>query len=103
MTKNSHEQTIEQEIQQKNLDAPRLSPEDINSAIVKADYYVFPGTCVTICLLTLVNGFNVTGESACASPANFDEKIGQDIAFENARQKVWQLEGYLLKERLLNV
>jgi hypothetical protein len=96
------ERSIEQEIQAKGLNAPRLTPADIDAAIVKADYYVFPGTTLTVCCLTLKNGFNVTGESAAASPENFNEEIGQKIACENARQKVWALEGYLLKDKLAN-
>jgi hypothetical protein len=55
-----------------------------------------------VCCLTLRNGFTVTGESACASPENYNSEIGQKIAFENARDKVWMLEGYLLKEKLFN-
>jgi hypothetical protein len=50
--------------------------------------------------LTLKNGFNVIGESAAASPENFKEEIGKQIAYENARNKIWALEGYLLKQRL---
>ena len=50
--------------------------------------------------MTLKNGFTVTGESACVSPENFDQEIGQKLAFENARNKVWVLEGYLLKQKL---
>lgn len=55
---------------------------------------------LTICVITLQNGFTVTGESACASPENYDKDIGEQIAFNNARDKIWQLEGYLLKEKL---
>lgn len=55
---------------------------------------------LTFCVLVLKNGFTVTGESACASPANFNAQIGQRIARENAVNKIWLLEGYLLKERL---
>lgn len=110
------EQQIEQEIQAKGLNAPRLTPDHINSKI-KGIYYSNPlqgvnpetamdeGTyqnlrCLTFCTIILENGFTVTGESACASPENFDEAIGQEIAFKNAREKIWQLEGYLLKEKL---
>lgn len=55
---------------------------------------------LTFCVLVLRNGFTVTGESACASSENFDPEIGRKIAFDNARGKIWMLEGYLLKERL---
>lgn len=94
------EQELEQEIQAKGLEAPRLTPDYIDACIVDEAYHVFPGTTVTICLLTLKNGYTVTGESACASPENFDEEIGCKIARDNARNKIWALEGYLLKEKL---
>lgn len=94
------EKEIEQKIQDKGLTAPRLTPDLIDSVIVSTDYHVFGETCLTVCCLTLKNGFTVTGESACASPANFNEDIGQEIAFEEARNKIWMLEGYLLKQRL---
>lgn len=94
------EDAIEKEIQDKGLNAPRLSPTMINETVVSEAYYVFPGTTLTICCLTLRNGFNVIGESASASPENFDEQIGRQIAKDNARQKIWALEGYLLKQNL---
>lgn len=96
------EQEIEQEIQDKELLAPCLTPESIDSVIEGVDYYVFPGTTVTVCCLTLKNGFNVVGTSACASIENFDCQLGRKIAFADARDKIWALEGYLLKERLFN-
>ena len=113
----TNEKQIEQEIQDKGLNAPRLTPDHIDSkikairylsgnvspAFATEDYFAREdrGTaCLTICILTLENGFTVTGESACASPENFDKLIGQKIAYDNARNKIWQLEGYLLKERL---
>jgi len=97
-----NEQQIEQEIQDKNLNAPRLSPDKIDSVIAKADYYVFPDSMLTVCCLTLRNGFNVTGESACVSPANFNEELGRKIAYGHARDKIWALEGYALKEKLFS-
>lgn len=94
------ESAIENEIQSKGLNAPRLTPTDIDNTIAREQYYVFPGTTLTVCCLTLRNGFNTIGESAAASPENFDENIGRKIAFENARNKIWALEGYLLKQKL---
>lgn len=94
------EQAIEKEIQEKNLNAPRLTPDLIDAAIKEEDYHVFEKTCLTVCCLTLRNGFTVTGESACASPENFDAEIGRKIARDNARNKIWALEGYLLKQKL---
>lgn len=98
MTKD--EQAIEKEINNKGLNAPRLKPEDIDNAILTEQFHVFYGTTMTVCCLTLKNGYNVIGESAAASPTNFDKEIGQRIARENARNKIWQLEGYLLKDKL---
>lgn len=97
------ETAVEQQIQAKGLNAPRLTPADIDAVIVGEQYHVFEGTTFTVCLLTLKNGFTVSGESACASPENFDEQIGRDIAKRNARDKIWALEGYLLKQRLSEV
>lgn len=94
------EQEIEKEIQAKGLNAPRLTPDSIDSVIADKAFHVFGDTCLTVCCLTLKNGFTVTGESACASPENFNQDIGEKIAFEQARNKVWMLEGYLLKQRL---
>ena len=95
-----NEQEIESKLVESGKTAPRLSPKDIDAVIAKADYHVFPGTTVTVCCLTLQNGFNVVGESAAVSPENFDADIGKEVAFNKARDKVWALEGYLLKQRL---
>ena len=115
----SNEQALEKEIQAKGLNAPRLTPADIDAAITSEFYFTAAdgvegasghrpssgraGTALgllTFCVLVLRNGFTVTGESACASPENFDPEIGRKVARENARQKIWQLEGYLLRQRL---
>jgi len=94
------EADIEREIVAKGKTAPRLTPDLIDQTILAEQYYVFPGTTLTVCALTLRNGFHVTGESAAASPENFDEEIGRKISRDNARAKIWALEGYLLKQRL---
>lgn len=95
------EQTVEKEIQEKDLNAPRLSPEKINAEIVTEQFHVFPGTVLTICALTLRNGFQVVGKSAPVSTENFDEELGRKIAREDARRQIWALEGYLLRTRIL--
>ena len=91
---------IEKEIQEKKLTAPRVTPDQIEQVIVSEQYHVFAGTTFTACLLTLKNGYTVLGESACASPENFNAELGRKIARENAKNKIWQLEGYLLKQKL---
>ena len=90
---------IENEIQTKGLNAPRLTPQLIDETIVNESYHRLTDV-LTVCVLTLRNGFTVTGESACASPENYNEEIGNKIAKDNAREKIWVLEGYLLKQRL---
>lgn len=94
------EKAIENEINDKGLNAPRLKPEDIDNTILTELFHVFEGTTLTACCLVLKNGFTVVGESAAASAENFDEEIGRKIAKENARNKIWMLEGYLLRQKL---
>jgi len=94
------EASVEQEIVNKGLTAPRITPQHIDDQILTEQYHVFPGTTLTVCALTLKNGFQVVGESACAAPENFDAGLGRKIARDNARNKIWALEGYLLRSRL---
>lgn len=116
-----NDQEIEQEIQAKGLTAPRVTPADVEENIIAEHYFVasdaiqhenavhawkgdgwwLGGTqLLTFCVLVLRNGFTVTGESACASPENFDAALGQKIARKNAVDKMWSLMGYALKDRL---
>ena len=108
---------IEAEIQAKGLTAPRITPDDIQANIasvwyingatgvvpdenqppVPADH---PLSLLTFCVLVLQNGFTVTGESACASPENFDAELGRKIARRNAEAKIWPLMGYELRSNL---
>lgn len=96
------EQAIEDEIREKGLVAHRLSPEAIDACIASEQYHVFPGTTVTVCCLTLRNGFSVVGESACVSKANFDEELGRKVARGKARDRIWEVEGYRLRQDLWN-
>ena len=122
-----NDQTIEQEIQAKGKTAARITPDDIEANIVSEHYFTAadgrrgaldndtyvgrekpqegnndlkPLELLTFCVLVLNNGFTVTGESACASPENFDAEIGRKIARQNAEQKVWPLMGYELRSKL---
>lgn len=81
-----------------NSPAPRVTPAQLDATIVETTYLYHK--TLTICVLELRNGFLVTGESACADPANYNREIGNQIAYKNAREKIWALEGYLLKEAL---
>lgn len=118
---------IEQEIQAKGLTAPRVTPTDLKDNIASEHYFTAddgvygaiakecdsetsvsevglshnpPLELLTFCVLVLRNGFTVTGESACASPENFDAELGRKIARQNAEQKIWPLMGYALKQKL---
>ena len=112
-------EAIEKEIQAAGKTAPRITPADIESNITSEFYFtaadgvdgasghrpnsVRAGTALgllTFCVLVLKNGFTVTGESACASPENFDAEIGRKIARANAIAKIWPLMGYELRTEL---
>lgn len=94
------EQEVEQAIQDKGLVAPRLTPAHIDSVIADRTWTILPSAKCIICEITLTNGFTVRGEASVVSKANFDLEIGKKISFEDARDKIWQLEGYLLQEKL---
>lgn len=116
------ETSVEQEIQSKGLNAPRVTPADVEAEIASEHYFtaldgalyatgniqgeVYRITdsdalgLLTFCVLVLRNGFTVTGESACASPENFDAELGRKLAREKAVEKLWPLLGFRLKDRL---
>ena len=120
----STDNNIEQEIQAKGLTAPRITPADIEANIASEHYFTaaegvqmavelqgveseivltaIPDALglLTFCVLVLRNGFTVTGESACASPENFDAELGRKVARANAVNKIWPLMGYELRSRL---
>ncbi|BFU65376.1 Gp49 family protein [Rodentibacter abscessus] len=77
----------------------RVTKEHLESIITDKKFHRLTET-LTVCVLTIRNGFTVTGESACVSPAAYNQEIGERIAFENAFNKLWQLEGYVLKNKL---
>lgn len=82
------------------LTAPRVTLKQVEESVSGASYYVFPSTTLTVCCLTLTNGFNVIGESACASEENFNEDLGRRLAYASALNKIWPLEGYLLRQHI---
>lgn len=109
----SNDEQIEQEIQNKGLTAPRVTPADVENEIAleisfnvgaagRALGVPHSAGCelLTICVLTLKNGFTVTGESACASPENFNAEIGHKIARQHAVDKIWPLLGFRLRDQL---
>jgi hypothetical protein len=77
----------------------RITVADLNAKIKSTDYVRLPGSTTTLCQILLQNGYSVTGTSACVDPANYNKGLGEKYAFENAFEKLWTLEGYLLKQR----
>lgn len=122
------DEAIEQEIQAKGKTAARITPAEIEANILSEHFFTagdgYAGALsiseefaekqdaervinppeqldlLTFCVLVLKNGFTVTGESACASPENFDAEIGRKVARANAVQKIWPLMGYELRSKL---
>ena len=109
-------QQIENEIVSKGLNAPRVTPADIQNEIVTAFFFTAEDgvqtpvseaefktlSALTFCVLILRNGYTVTGESACASFENFDE-LGRKIARQKAEEKIWPLLGFRLRDKLAGV
>ena len=93
-------ESVEQEIQRKELSAPRVTLKDVEAAIAGETFTVLPSGRTTICELTLQNGFTVRGESSCVSIENFDAELGKRISREDAKRTVWLLLGYALREKL---
>lgn len=78
----------------------RITEEHVDACIYRKEFYVFHGSKVTVCCLTLQNGFKVLGSSACVDPKNFNKEKGEEIAFNKARAKIYDLEGYILQEQM---
>ena len=116
---------LESEIAARASVAPRVTPADIEANVIAETYFTgadgvvgasagqnesllreyatYPGSplsLITICILTLRNGFTVVGHSACASPENFNAEIGRRVAREAAIREVWPLMGYALRTQL---
>lgn len=77
----------------------KVTAESIKAKIIDVLYIQLENSTVTICSITLRNGFSVRGESACVDPAIFNKETGERLAYEDAFSKLWQLEGYLLAEQ----
>lgn len=78
----------------------KVTEELIDSIIKNKTFTLLPSGKVLVCELTLVNGFTVRGDAAVVCKENFNLEIGEKISYENARDKIWQLEGYLLQQKI---
>jgi hypothetical protein len=93
-----NEQELENRIVELRLNGPRLSPNLIDSRIKGVTYTKLPNGKCCVCEMTLQNGFVVLGDASCVSPENYNDEIAQRVSYEKARDKIWELEGYLLQE-----
>lgn len=113
-------ENVEQAIAERASNAPRVTLAQIESEIASehcftaADGYEgaqlkhqkaavdapAPLALLTFCVLALRNGFTVVGQSACASPENFDSEIGQHYARQDAIRQCWSLFGFRLRDQL---
>lgn len=78
--------------------APRVTIESMEAKVASAEY--FRSKTLTICILTVANGFTIVGKSACASPENYNQALGERYAYDDAFRQIWAFEGYLLREQL---
>ena len=78
--------------------APRVTVDSIKAKIASVEYVRHD--ILTLCIITMQNGFKTIGKSAPASPENYDFEVGKTYAYEDAFKPLWQLEGYLLRETL---
>lgn len=77
-----------------------LTAADLDAMVQSADYYQPAGSTLTVCAMLLTNGATVVGTSNVIDPANYNADMGKQVAFANAKGKIWELEGYALKTRI---
>ena len=66
-----------------------VTTEAVGQSILAEQYHHFVGSTVTVCCLTLRNGFTIVGQSACVNPENFDSQLGRVLALDDAKQQVF--------------
>jgi hypothetical protein len=77
----------------------RVTVSDMQAKVKASTYTRLPDSTTTVCQITLENGYTLVGTSACVDPASFNQAMGEKIAYDNAFEQLWALEGYLLKQR----
>lgn len=82
------------------LPGERVTADYIKSRMLDAvPRFYRIGSTVTVCNIVLDNGYSVRGESACVDPANYNQNIGERLAYDDAFRKLWPLFGFLLAEK----
>ena len=98
------DEEIEKDVQANGLTAPRVSLADLHDKIKDVEICKFvskTGQVLRWAVLTMENGFAVVGKHSCSvSSENDNAEIGESIAITNSQNKVWELEGYALKQKL---
>lgn len=101
------------------MNAPSIRPEDVEAAIADEQYFTAaqgvsgarhvihdenttgPLARITICVLTLKNGFTAVGvNEGPVAAENFRADLGREYARKQALEKVWLVLGYQLKDAL---
>jgi hypothetical protein len=78
----------------------KVTLEHILGRVKKTTYTLLPDTTTTVCQLHMENGYVIMGTSACVDPTKYNQALGEKYAHEDAVNKAWPLEGYLLSEEI---
>lgn len=77
-------------------DRPSISQQMVDEFIVEKHVTTMGDKC-TVVRAVLRNGFEIVESSACVSPENYDEELGEKICMKKVEDKVWFLLGFLLQ------
>ena len=77
-----------------------VSLNDIEAKVTRTVFTVLPDTTTTICQLFMENGYVILGTSACVDKTKYNQALGEKYSYEDAINKAWPLEGYLLAQQM---
>lgn len=80
----------------------KVNLTDMLAKVEKTTYHYMDDGVTTFCCLHIKNGYKVWGMSACVDPSKYNKALGEQLSYSEAVDKLWPLEGYLLKEELYN-
>lgn len=79
-----------------------LTQEHIDSIVANSQIEVVDmGKKTTVVTLTMPNGFEITESAACVDPANYDQRMGTQVALDRIKSILWRVEGYRLHHALM--
>ena len=79
----------------------KVTEEQIDELIANADVetmFWYPKT--TLVKVVLPNGWCCIEHSSCVDPDNYDHELGVEICMKRIKDKLWELEGYLLQNEV---